>query len=686
MRPARPPSPSLPLPTRSLALLLAVLTLGCSGGEGAAQRPDEDSTPADVPPDEDLPWRPPEATHCVAFTPWDGQQPLFRDASEDWGLPAIGAEGVRATVIDIDGDGWPDLILRRGGTRVQALDGQEPRSLWVLRNEGGERFTDITASVGLTDFRWPDPSQGHPVDVVAVADIDNDGWLDLYNGLQTADSALTGGATSEVLRNQEGTGFAFFPNTAADPLRALGGVDSPAGASFVDVNLDGNIDLWIAQHGYSAGGGFRFQGDVLLLGAGDGTFRDLSADAGLTTLDWVDADDVDAARGHSRAWSSLACDLDNDGWPELLAASYGRAPNHLWHARPEDEGEVRYVNVSVQSGYAYDDNQTWQDNQFARCHCQANRNAEGCEGVPAPSIQCQANWNHNLDRRPFRLGGNSGTTLCADLNNNGWMDLVTTEIRHWWAGEGSDASAILYNTGESPPRFERPSRAETGLEVPHVTQGGWDEGHITAAALDVDNDGRLDLYIGATDYPGNRGLLYIQGEDGTFRLAPASAGPDHNRSHGVAVADFNRDGALDLLVGHSRARCSAGAPNDCYATPAFRLFQNVHGQRANWVQLRLEGAPGTNRAAIGARVTLTTPDGMIQSREVGGGHGHYGMQDDLVLHFGLGGHCEAEIHIRWPNRAHGTQSFRVTSGHLFHVREGDNPEPVVLPGRTSRTP
>jgi len=61
----------------------------------------------------------------------------------------------------------------------------------------------------------------------------------------------------------------------------------------------------------------------------------------------------------------------------------------------------------------------------------------------------------------------------------------------------------------------------------------------------------------------------------------------------------------------------------------------------------LEGAP--RRSAIGAMVTVTTDDGVAQVLEVGGGYGHYGAQNDLTLHFGLGAECVADVTVRWPD-------------------------------------
>src|SRR5690606_1493901 len=124
--------------------------------------------------------------------------------------------------------------------------------------------------------------------------------------------------------------------------------------------------------------------------------------------------------------------------------------------------------------------------------------APGCEGVPAPRlIACQRpedafRWSHDTDRELFRLGGNSGSTVCADLNNDGHLDLVTTEIVHWDVGQNSDPSQLLYNEGDGT--FERAPLAQSGFVKDRVGAVTWDDGDITVAAFDFDHDGRLDLY------------------------------------------------------------------------------------------------------------------------------------------------------------------------------------------------
>lgn len=605
---------------------------------------------------------------CGDGTRWAAGAPAFRDATDDWGLRALGVEGVRLTVTDIDGDGWADLEVRRGRTGVDDFAETTSRNTFLLRNTGDGRFEDVTEASGILTRRQAEPG-GRPVQVVAWGDVDNDGDLDVYTGVSTEDLEAVGNETSELLLN-DGAGV-FTLTAASNGLRRMDAVDAPAGASFVDVDHDGLLDLWVPEHNYSGSRGIYLQNDRLWRGDGGGGFTDVTDAFGLTTQDWMDHETLNMGLGHTRAWSANACDLDGDGFAELLASSYGRSPNHLWHAM----GGAGYVNRSVESGYAYDGDLTWEDNQFARCFCQSNRAAEGCADVPAPLVSCSDNWNHDNDRNPWRLGGNSGATICGDLDNDGDLDLFTTEIRHWWAGAGSDGSEVLVNDGAAT--FSRPGDEALGLAI---AQDGatWDEGHMTAAIFDFDNDGWNDIYLGASDYAGNRGRLYHNETDGSLafvEVAP-SEGIDHNRSHGVVVADFDRDGDLDVVVGHSRARCDASGPNDCYERPQVRFFENLAGDGGNFVQLDLEGGEGTNRAAIGARVTITA-GGVTQTQEVGGGHGHYGAQNDRVLHFGLGAACEAEVSVRWPDGALTTETASVQSGLRYHWRQGERPAIVV---------
>ena len=597
---------------------------------------------------------------CEPVETWSPGTPVFRDVTEDWGL--TGVEGTRISVADLEGDGWPDLLVRNGQDPDDFSEGGE-RTRWVLRNTGTGTLEDVTESSGLFAPR-EGASGNRPGQTVGSADVDNDGDLDIFVGAARYGDS---GETSELMLN-DGTGhFVLGPEESEARFES---VDSqPASVSFLDHDRDGNADLWVTH--YQNGSGAALQ-DRLLLGDGQGGFEDVTETLGLKTKAWSSVGQINKAKAHSVSWSGAACDLDGDGLEELLAASYGRAPNHLWHSQGAGDG---FTNASIDSGYAFDHRDDWSDNVSAQCYCADHRSAEGCADVPEASTSlCDSfrdtfgpnyRWNHENDREPFRLGGNSGTAVCADLDNDGFQELITQEIVHWDVGTSSDPSEILVNTGESPPRFERPGNDATGL-TREIIGSNWNHGDITGAALDFDNDGLLDLYIGASEYADNHGLLYRNLGGMEFEALAVGDYFERFRSHGVATADLDRDGDMDLIVGHSRSRC--GDTGECESIQQVRIFENLVGQDGGWVQLELEGRD-SNRMGLGARVTLETPDGPVY-RFVDGGHGHFGMQNEALLTLGIGSKCASEVTVRWPDGSKDTHEVQPNKRYRWVQGEG----------------
>jgi enediyne biosynthesis protein E4 len=640
---------------RSFLVALSVLAVaGC--GDSGHRNKKHDSTPPAI---------------CNAGTAWTKGHQVFRDATSAWGLDVINATGTRILAVDYDDDGWPDLEVRVAADSSDDFSSKKgARYHWLLHNTGSGGFQDLTQVSGAVLPRLdPDPDVGRPGQVWAFGDVDNDGDLDLFTAVN--DSGNTQDETSEIMLNNGDGTFSMGPEES--DLRRTGST-TPASASFLDYDHDGVLDIWVPEYDTAQ--------DRLYRGLGTGAFEEVTYDVGLRTEPWTDENlpDVNEGLGHSVAWSALACDLNNDGFQELMTASYGRAPSLLFQAN----GDGTFENRAVASGYAYDDRMDWSDNESARCYCHLYPETKVCKGIPEPTSRCESDadnirgWDPEYDTQPFRLGGNNGTTVCADINNDGWMDLMTTDIVHWDVGTSSDPSELLMNTQSKEVTFERPGNDVTGLAREHGG-GGWNEGDMTGAIFDFDNDGWPDPFIGSSDYPGTHALLWHNDGNGHVTTVPIEQGIDHHRSHGVGVADFDRDGDLDIVLGHSSARCS----NDCYDTFNVRFFENVTGEDegvlGNFVELHLEGSEGSNRAAIGARVEVTTPDGVTQTQEVGGGHGHYGIQHDLALHFGLGAACAADVSIRWPDAAGTTETFNLGGGYRYHVVEGEDPE-VEQPG------
>jgi hypothetical protein len=135
----------------------------------------------------------------------------------------------------------------------------------------------------------------------------------------------------------------------------------------------------------------------------------------------------------------------------------------------------------------------------------------------------------------------------------------------------------------------------------------------------------------------DRAILY-RNDHGHFADISESAGPaimERHSSRGAAFADYDNDGNVEVLVNNQNEPPS--------------LMRQTQAPLNHWITLRLEGVH-SNRSALGARVRITAGD-LTQIAEVRSG-GSYLSQNDLRLHFGLGGHLKVDrIEITWPGSA-----------------------------------
>ncbi len=621
--------------------LLLPLVAGC-GDEANNQTP---SPPA-----------PPVAVACDVHETKGAAK--FTRRSDVWGLSTAKVVGNRLSSADVNGDGYPDLFVHAIGSNNREVIGQGSRLIYVLMNEpapgGGRIFVDRTQESGYATA--PDSTTEYRSAQSAVfADADNDGDLDALSIVYTAPDKVASPPTpadldrTKLLLNDGKGVFTAAPDSALSPNNPK----PTTGASFVDVDRNGFVDVFLGFFFTSAA-----SPQQLLTGNGDGTFTDISQSAGVV-----------GAATRRAAYGVTSCDVNNDGAPELLVSAYARGPNVLY----TNDAPGHYVNVGVESKFAYDDNQTYSDNQMFACYCTLHAAQADCQGVATPIIQCpnpaDSYWNPVGDINPPRLGGNTFSTVCSDINGDGKLDLYNAEIAHWWAGQSSDKSEMLKNVSEgSSIAFERPGQEATGLVWEHPTTD-WNEGGIFAAAADVDNDGREDILVGATDYPDQYSLYFHQKPDNTFEEIGAAQGLHHDCTSGMTVADFDRDGDLDIVVGSGTAR-------DCgkiWSSNEVHFYENDANQYGHWLGVKLVGdGTSTNRAGIGARVTVDA-NGTKLVRELGGGYGHMGLQNDTIVFFGLGG-CAIvhSVEVTWPNGARTVERFDNVVGDRFvEIRQGD---------------
>jgi hypothetical protein len=215
----------------------------------------------------------------------------FTDISKDCGACPQDFGGRSATVLDFDGDGLLDLLV--GEDPIPGYNGSKTKRSRLFRNKGNRTFEDVTDAVGLPAVA---PGLG-----VAVADVNNDGWPDLF---------LCSGTFNALFLN-DGTGrFRELPGSR--PLFAYqgageaGGDNMTCGVCFGDANRDGLLDIVLGQH-YSMPWHETVPNKLFVnRGIKDGipTFAEVTEKAGLTPL------------GMKSPHVEFQ-DFDNDGWPDI---------------------------------------------------------------------------------------------------------------------------------------------------------------------------------------------------------------------------------------------------------------------------------------------------------------------------------------------------------------------------------
>jgi hypothetical protein len=167
-----------------------------------------------------------------------------------------------------------------------------------------------------------------------------------------------------------------------------------------------------------------------------------------------------------------------------------------------------------------------------------------------------------------------------------------------------------------------------------------------------------------------------------YDVAMATGADDIKDARGMATADFDNDGDLDIVTNNN-----PGDSGEAEKARATLLRNNVGGLR-NWLAVELRGdGKRSNRDAVGALVTVETGPGQKQVRLVGAGSG-FASQHSARLYFGLGEREQVSaLVVRWPSgrveRFEKVGEQPVGARRLVRVSEGEGAEALALPARQS---
>jgi hypothetical protein len=386
---------------------------------------------------------------CNPASKWTAGTQAFRDASADWGLDLMGVEGVRLAAVDFDGDGWVDLVVRRGGNGGDDFAEGGARQTWLLRNNGTGGFEDVTKPRGSArTARRPTRTRAdrRGVRVCRRRQRRRSRRVHGLHGRPEEPAARDERAPAEQRRRHLRLGPAenALPRLAAEDRlpRARASSTSTATASSTSGSSQNTASTTSRSRTAST------RATAPATSPTSPTRRDSRPRRGAPSP-------TSTRPSATPTPGRPACDLNGDGNAELLAASYGRAPNLLWQSGGPDGAFTS--STERRGGLRLRRAHDWSDNESARCWCKLHPDAETARASPRPV--------HRLHSRRGRLPLGSHVRpralpprrqqrrhLCADVDNDGDIDLVTGEIVHWDVGS-------LLRSGRAAAQQRRGRRA-----------------------------------------------------------------------------------------------------------------------------------------------------------------------------------------------------------------------------------
>ena len=462
----------------------------------------------------------------------------------------------------------------------------------------------------------------------AFFDYNGDGLLDLYlvNGTHFDRIASAQTPRNHLYRNQGQGHFADYTDSSASGDTGYG-----MGVAAADYDGDGDQDLYITNWGANAL--YRNDGEI---------FAEIAHAVGVDDTRWGS--------------SSAFLDYDLDGGLDLFVANYvdfdpeqnpicqrGAIRTYCQPDSYAPAGDILYRN---DDGHFADITLAAGVSQIGRSLgvALADYDLDGDTDIYVAN-DGSANFLYQNQRGHFlAVGLESGTRHNADGRSEAgmgvdWGDYDNDSYPDLYVTNFANETNTLYHN-ETTGHFRDVTNA-TDLASPTYSPLGFG-----TRFLDYDNDGFLDIFtanghvadqIARVDstqrYAQNNQLLHnIDGE--YFVDVSADLGESFTRENigrGTAVADYDNDGDLDLVICVQRQRA--------------RLLRNEGAQQNHWLAIELVGAQHPD--ALGARIHIEA-NGQRQTRQRQSG-GSYLSSHDPRLHFGLGQATQARVEVIWPD-------------------------------------
>lgn len=477
----------------------------------------------------------------------------------------------------------------------------------------------------------------------AFLDYDNDGWMDIYlvNSGKCDFFAPNPPLRNALYKNNRDGTFTDVTDKAGV---AAGGYGQ--GVAVGDYDGDGFPDIYVTQYGRS----------ILYHNNGDGTFTDVTEKAGVaasgwsSSAVWFDYDNdgrLDLFVGRFVEFSkelNKQCGIHEDGKIHYcIPKVYSPMPSWLFH----NNGDGTFTDVSKESGIAGHLGKVWGV-------VAADINNDGFMDLFAANDTVQNFLFVNRGNGKFEeIGESAGIAYSAegrtrsgmgldsaDYDQDGFMDLFVSNLDR-------ELYSLYHNNHDLT--FDDQAGA-TGVASATRLMSGWG-----LKFFDFDNDGDLDLFL-ANGNPDDlieqvhsqvkyqEPPILFRGTGKTFQNISQQSGPIFSRplsARGMAIGDFNNDGAIDVLISVNN-----GAPV---------LLRNNVGAQNHWLGIKLIGKK-SNIDAVGARIIYQAQDLKRSRMKVGGGS--YLSDHDPRIVLGIGKRTKIDwLEIKWPLPSGATERF-----------------------------